>query len=361
MKIVFDGTIFTRRMTGIGSSAKNVVQAILTYCKDVELIVLSPRPFHSNYNQFYAEIEEHVIIHSLLSPKIPTVAWFNFYLWLLLTKLKADVFLTSITQYPLFANRNTKYIITVNDLVIKEFAETMEWKSRLYDSLVFDRAVKRANNIWCISEYTHQNVLHHYNHCEKKRFFVDISVDPVFRKIIISEDERKQLRESIGVNNEFVLYVGSIEPRKNLRFLLKIAPRLYERTGKQVLILGANQWGASHDDYDKDAVVFIRHFVKTEELLKLYNMASCYVSTSLDEGFGMPQLEAMKCGCPVVSPNNSAMTEVVSGYGTLVDGWDEDIWIEAIISEMSREHEPYTGEKYDWKHIIGGFVEFCKK
>ena len=359
MRIIFDGTIFTRRMTGIGSNAKNIVNAIIKYRPDIELIVLTPRRFHVNFINFEEKIKDKIVIKPLLSPRVPSVLWFNLYLWNILHHMKADVFLTPMTQYPLVVNKRTKYVVIVNDLVIKDFKDTMEWKSRLYDTLVFDRSVKHAKKLWCISEYTHQNLFNYYN-CTGKKFFVNISVDPIFQKIKISTTDRQLYLSSLGIKDKFLLFVGSVEPRKNMGFLLKIAPKVYKETGIQTLIIGANQWGKTYSDYDKNAVVFVKRFIDIEDLVKLYNLASCYISTSLDEGFGMPQLEAMKCGCPVISPNNSAMTEVVSGYGTLVVGWNEEEWLRAIVSEMSRDHEPYTGEKYNWKHIIDNFIEFCK-
>ena len=291
---------------------------------------------------------------------MPSILWYHFYTKFVLKKLSADIFFTPTTQYPLLTNKRTKYIITVNDLVCKEFADTMEWKSRLVDYLVFDKAVKKARNIWAISEYTHQALCKYYHGCDKKRFFIGISVDMAFKPQELSNTDKDYYLKSFGLKNKFVLFVGSLEPRKNLQFLLRIAPVLYQKARIQTLIIGANQWGKTHDDYDKDAIVFVKHFIKTEELVKLYNLATCYVSTSLNEGFGMPQLEAMKCGCPVVSPNNSAMSEVVSGYGTLIDGWDVDVWVDAILQEINKEHHPYTGEKYDWKHIIENFIKFCE-
>lgn len=360
MTIVFDGSIFSRRMTGIGSNARNIVDAIIKYRPDIDLIIITPRRFHPNYGEWEMSLDKKVIYCPMIDSKIPSTLWYNFYTWIILKNQKADIFFTPTTQYPLLTNTKTKYIITVNDLVCKEFPETMEWKSRLMDFLVFDRAVKKAKRIWAISEYSHQTVCDFYKGCDNKKFFVGISVDNIYRPLKLVDSEKDVLLQGFGLKGRFILFVGSVEPRKNLQFLLKIAPMLYKATGVQTLIVGANQWGKTRDDYDKEAVVFVRRFVEKEDLVKLYNIAACYVSTSLNEGFGMPQLEAMKCGCPVVSPNNSAMTEVVSGYGTLVDGWDEETWINAIINEMGRDHTPYSGETYDWKHITDNFIKFCE-
>ena len=86
-------------------------------------------------------------------------------------------------------------------------------------------------------------------------------------------------------------------------------------------------------------------------------MADLYVSTAINEGFGMPQLEAMFCGCPVVSPHNSAMIEVVSGRGVTIKGWDEKEWIDTVCELLNSEDKrnelknPDISE-YNWENII---------
>lgn len=359
MNLIFDGRIFSTRMTGIGTFARDVVTSILKYRHDVKLFVLCPRPVHSNYLNWVEKYQVPIVFCPVISSKLPTTLWYHLFSYKISKKKGADVYISPFTDYPLVWGSKIKHIITVHDVVNKDFKDTMEWKNRLMSALFFDLSIKRSHYIWCNSEYTHRAILQYFPTVSQKNVFVGDSSGEIFNNICLSEYDKKKILNRYGVKERFILFVGSLEPRKNLGFLIKIAPILYKKTNIQTLIIGANQWGKSHNDYDKESTIFIQHFVKTEELVELYNVASCYVSTSLNEGFGMPQLEAMKCGCPVVSPNNSGMIEVVTGYGTLVDGWDVDAWINAISSEVQREHKPYAGKKYNWEYIINSFFVFC--
>ena len=94
-----------------------------------------------------------------------------------------------------------------------------------------------------------------------------------------------------------------------------------------------------------------------------YNIADCFVSSSLNEGFGLPQLEAISCGCPVVTANNSGMIEVSLGAGILVDGWDSQNWVDKIVWASNNKNIIITNydEKlshYDWNNIIVGLMKF---
>jgi glycosyltransferase involved in cell wall biosynthesis len=136
------------------------------------------------------------------------------------------------------------------------------------------------------------------------------------------------------------------------------------RHGFSLLIVGAPGWGdtrisaiAQAPGFPQDKVVF-SGYLTTEELVKVYNLASVYVSTALNEGFGLPQLEAMCCGCPVVTAHNSAMIEVVEGAGKTVASWEEAEWTGAIL-EVYANRQPYAARglqrarQYDWHDVIG--------
>ena len=118
-------------------------------------------------------------------------------------------------------------------------------------------------------------------------------------------------------------------------------PQIYERTGLQLLVVGAKGWKNSslnsmmEENLCLQEIVRFTGFVTNDKLVELYNAAKCYISTSLNEGFGIPQLEAMSCGCPVISPHNSAMIEVVEGRGITIKGWEPKEWIDIICNVVS--------------------------
>lgn len=189
------------------------------------------------------------------------------------------------------------------------------------------------------------------------------SCSTIFRKVNIDEATKNEILHEYGLEDRFLLFVGTLEPRKNLSFLLKIMPEIYKKTGCKLLVVGASGWKNSDiaqiinaSDYPPKIVIFA-NYIDIEKLVYLYNLATLYVSTALNEGFGMPQLEAMACGCPVVSPHNSAMIEVVEGRGVTIEGKDEKVWINTIANllqdsfKLNQMKNPDLSD-FDWKRII---------
>ena len=158
-------------------------------------------------------------------------------------------------------------------------------------------------------------------------------------------------------------------PRKNIDFLIEIMPEIFKSTARQLVIVGANKWKNSYlnkitgrNDYPHKALVFC-NYVSDEELVELYNYADCFVSASLNEGFGMPQLEAMLCGCPIVTSHNSAMIEVAANKpgAYTIEGYDKTVWVEKIkvvINKDERCIDTAHLEQYDWNKIMPRVVEY---
>jgi len=116
--------------------------------------------------------------------------------------------------------------------------------------------------------------------------------------------------------------------------------------GFSLLIVGAQGWGKSgiHDPLEsekkvKDRIAF-SGFITDSELITIYNHARLLVIPSINEGFGLPALEAMLCGCPVVAADHSGLHEVVKDGGMLIRGWDKQKWIQGIM-EVSQNREKY--------------------
>ena len=178
----------------------------------------------------------------------------------------------------------------------------------------------------------------------------------------MSETERKDIKKKIGIKHQFLLFVGSLEPRKNLEFLLHVIPSLYKEHQIQLVVVGAKGWKNSSiraiieaPDFPQESTIFCG-FITNTELADLYNTADCFISAALMEGFGMPQLEALKCGCPIITANNSAMTEVAKDKdgAILIDGYQPEKWQDAILRVI--EEKPTVNieqlAEYDCEVII---------
>jgi len=234
--------------------------------------------------------------------------------------------------------------------------------NRLYSNVLFDRSILNADILLAISSYTANEVKRRYPSRQSREITVGCGVDrSIFLPVTLTPEQRSDICSKYGVIEPFILFVGTVEPRKNLEFMLKLMPDLV-KAGFSLLIVGAKGWGKTQiaeiveqPGFPKDNVVFAG-YVSTEVLVMLYNMAAVYVSTSLNEGFGLPQLEAMNSGCPVVSPHNSAMVEVVEGAGISVENWDISNWCDAILtvfnnSEYYRDLGFQRSSQYEWPAI----------
>lgn len=362
MRIIIDGRPLIKPLTGVGNVLLCFLKELEKY-KDIELYILLPQEIDKSIS-----IKETNNIHLIICPlwgikNIPRALWFLVKVPIMLRKIKADLLFSAITSIPFFIPSNIKTLIIVHDVVNLEYTQTMTWKNYLFNKLVFKRGIEKTDFLWANSQYTKNKIKEYFPKRKSKDIFVGCSVDRnIFYKINLTNQQKEELRHKYNISNKFILFVGSLEPRKNLSFLLKLMPQLSEYN-IQLLVVGGNGWKNSDlkevietSEAIKKATIFTG-YINNEELVKLYNIADCYVSTSINEGFGMPQLEAMLCGCPVVTSHNSAMIEVVGDKGITVKGWDKDTWIKAILKGVNEPHKQYDLKEYDWEIITSKLLK----
>lgn len=309
-----------------------------------------------DYSQRFPKWFPNIIILQLLMP------------WLC-RKLKIDLYYAPVPHLPLLIPSTTQTMVTVHDVVNIEMAETMSWTNRLATKLGFNRAIRKSDYLWTNSQYTKTKIDTYFSerHCQK--IFVGNATDRnVFHVKSLTETEKQAIKKRFGIKNRFLLFVGSLEPRKNLPFLLSLMTKLYQEYHVQLVVVGGNRWKdetitrlVESPSFPKDSTIFTG-YIDNSDLTDLYNCADCYVSTALMEGFGMPQLEALLCGCRVVTSHNTAMIELAQGKSgiTTVEGYDAPKWQEAIL-KMIDEGEPVNQQQlaeYDWELIIHHLIEY---
>lgn len=330
MKIGINGIILMEKPAGI---ANLIIKTANYLVKTEEIIIYSNKELNQDVLK---RLDEKIRICILPMRILPnkTTLWLFFRLSKYLKKDEIDLFWCPNPWGPLFISKKQKVLVTVHDFVCRDYRNTSGKIGIFLSDWLEKKTIKRADKIWCVSQYTLDLLNQYYPFSKKKPVFVGQISEDIFKRIEITDIEKKSLFDKLHINNNFMLFVGTIEPRKNLSFLLK----LYKQyKGKlQLVIVGAKGWGNSYisdivnsEGFPRENVIFTG-FISNEDLVKLYNLATLYISTSLNEGFGLPQLEAMNCGCPVISPHNSAMIEVVFGAGLTVKDWEIDSWLGAI-------------------------------
>jgi glycosyltransferase involved in cell wall biosynthesis len=233
--------------------------------------------------------------------------------------------------------RNCKSVITVHDLAFLLYPHFLTKESARYYGQI-DQAWRRTDHIIAVSEATKQDSIKMLGVPENKITVIHEAANPIY-KPISRDDAANYVKDRYRIDSDFILFVSTIEPRKNLPGLLQAYRRLrddYKRD--EILVLaGANGW-LWEEVYEtvsrlnlEDHVAFLGR-VPSEDLVYLYNSARLLVHPSFYEGFGLPPLEAMNCGTPTIVSNTAALPEVVGDSALLVDPHD----IEGLTVAMMR-------------------------
>lgn len=226
-------------------------------------------------------------------------------------------------------------VVTVHDLLPLRHPHLFTRANVLHHRLVVARNVRHATRVIVGSEHTRNDVIDLLGVSPERVRHTPYGIDPRFRPTSPDLD----LLAQMGVRPPYLLFVGTLEPRKNLAGLVHAFSLLRRHRGDVTLVVvGAHGWRTATGDAalgaEPDGIVALGR-VSDDVLVQLYGATSCFVFPSLDEGIGLPPLEAMACGAPVVASNRSSIPEMVGDAGLLVDPTDPEELAAAVESVVS--------------------------
>ena len=234
-------------------------------------------------------------------------------------------------------------VVTVHDVAFKHYPDFFSPRDRLLFATLLPFTLRRASAVITGSMHAKQEILGFYPFLDGKVHVTPDSPGPLFQPI--GEKQSLQAIQSrYGIRTEFILAVGNLQPRKNLLRLISAFASIRGQRGPiQLVIAGKAQWQSSavyaavrRLGVERD--VAFTGYVIDEDLVLLYNAAKVFVYPSIYEGFGLPVLEAMACGTPVVTSNTSSMPEVAGDAALLVDPYQER-HIESAIQQILTNSE----------------------
>lgn len=237
-------------------------------------------------------------------------------------------------------------VVMIHDLTFIRHPYLLRPERRLYLRLITRASVRRARRVIVNSHATGSEVETLLNVPSGRIDVTHLGVDHIFRPLPPHEVER--FRQAHDLPQRFILYLGTLEPRKNLTTLLRAFAALPQKDVGLVLV-GGRGWlyhavESTIEELGLHPRIIRPGYVAAELLPLWYNAASVFAYPSLYEGFGMPLLEAMACGAPVVAADTTSLPEAVGreGAGTLVPPEDEAAWAEALgalLDDEDRRHE----------------------
>ena len=288
---------------------------------------------------------EHFDSISLSQSRLPThrpivrIAWEQFVQPFVLHRERIDLLHALAFAGPLAIS--IPWVVTVYDLSFIRYPQSFNAANRIYLRWAIRNSLRRANRVIAISESTRRDLYATFGTSLEKTAVVYCGADPAFAP---SQDRQAiaALRARRGLPDKMILHVGTIEPRKNIARLIRAFARAKRaaQLPHRLVLIGARGWKYAEVDAVieqeqlKDDVIFAG-YVAQDELPLWYRAADLFVYPSLYEGFGLPPLEAMASGTPVVCSNAASLPEVVGDAAIQVSPENEAALADAIVRALT--------------------------
>lgn len=370
MRIGIDARLLERKMTGVGRYLLNILRYISEYDNQNDYFLFS----YGKLSQYEKGKIKSVstlnftpqgVFQKLISP-----FWLNFVLPKCLEKYKIDLFFSPNHFLP-FKKIKAKSIIVIHDVFHKVDKKFHPFYYRVYVDFFLPRAIRNSNLIITISDCSKKDIIKFYNVPEAKIKVIYEAADDIFRPQNLIPEQKEELERKYNLPEKFILYTGVLEERKNIEGVIKIADLLKDKTETPILLFGKIGHGGKKylRELQKRENIQYKGFVKSKDLPYLYNLATIFLFPSFYEGFGLPVLEAMQSGLPVVASNASSLPEVIGEGGIMHNPKDYEGFATDIIKlledkdfyDKMREKGIERAKNFNWGKTTKEIVETFNK
>lgn len=331
MRIGFDAKRAFLNASGLGNYSRNMIGCLMKEYPGNDYFLFTPRSsqqFESFKNKNAKTILPQTSFHKTFSSY-----WRTYGLNRELRKYNLDLFHGLSNEIPYNIQKSSvKSVVTIHDLIFLRFPNLYKRIDRKIYEKKFRYACRNANKIIAISEQTRKDIIDFFEIGEQKIEVVYQSCNPVFYQKA-GPEEKDKIREKFNLPAEFILSVGTIEERKNT---LQIIRALHDHHIDIPLVLAGRytRYADKIKTYIRknhmEKQVVLLHEVDTAELPALYLMSNLFVYPSIFEGFGIPILEALNSGTPVISSREGCFSEAGGPYSLYVSPNDSEELGEAI-------------------------------
>ena len=257
-----------------------------------------------------------------------------------------------------------KQLVAIHDAQVHDLPTGFSWQFRLAYRVLQPLLARRARKVVTVSTHAKARLEHHKVFPSGKAKVMTLGVDHIAREL---PDQSVLERHHLGAG-EYLLAIGSAAPHKNLQLLARLAGVPNALSRPIVVAGGVNARVFAGLPAEVTARLVMIGRVSDAELRALYENAHCFLFPSLNEGFGLPPLEAMFCGCPVIASTSSAIPEVLGDAAVLVDPTALSAWQEAVTCmDDPRHHAEYVqrglqhSAAFTWYQTAGQLLEILTK
>ena len=365
---------------GLTTYVRQIIKHLMRIDKENHYILFIEKerriPFIQSDNLSIKELSERPNMPKFYDSR---VVWDQEHIGGALEEESIDLYFGPTFMAPL--KRDCPAVVTIHDLIFMTHPEFSPPGNREYYGKWAKLSAESAQGIIAISQNTREMMISYWRIPQDRITVIPLAVGDEFKPI---KDERKigDVHRKYGLRDGFILYVGGTFPRKNLPTLIKAYALLQKdlRRKYQLVVLTGSSSGRgservrdliSSTNLDASIIedIVIVDFVPQDKLVVLYNAATVFVYPSICEGFGLPPLEAMSCGTPLVTSNAPAMNEVAKDAGVLVDplnaseisGALEKVLLNAGLRKELSSKGLKRSKDFSWERTARGTLEVFKR
>ncbi len=362
MRIGIDCRPLSEAPRGVGHYLINILNQFVIQKESIIFYLYAPKTIG------YAPQQSNFIIRKGKLP-LPGTFWFQTEGRQIINSDKPDTFWAPCDILPSGLSKNIYKVLSVHDLTYIFFPQTMENYNRLIHKMFFKKSLLNANRIITMVNYTKKALIDLFNIKPEKITVIYEGVDEKFRQY--DRSEVTKILNNYKINRPYILAVGTLEPKKNYPLLLKAFQSL--KLDWDLIIIGKKGWKSQeiYNTIDKLGIknkVKILGYVSIEDLPYFYNGAEIFVFPSLYEGFGLPLLEAMACGVPVICSNSSSLPEIGKDAVLYFNPYSVDDLINQLLKLINdeklrqnlREKGIYRAKDFSWQKTAQQTLEVLK-
>jgi glycosyltransferase involved in cell wall biosynthesis len=313
------------KLEGIGRFTYETLKNLVLQHPEHEFIFLFDREFDPDF--LFAPNVKGIKLSPPARHPLLFIWFFELSIYQALKHIKPDIFLSC--DGFLCLRTKVPQIAVIHDLAFEHYPEDVRFAARNYYHYFFPRFAAKAKHICTVSEFSKQDIISKYNIEENKISVIYNGASEIFRPI--SSEIKESVKRKYTLGENYFVYVGALQPRKNISRLLQAYDQFCVMKGPscKLLIVGRKAWKTKEieDVYAsmqfRDSVIFTG-WIADEELAGILGSALALTYIPYLEGFGIPILEAMQCGTPVITGNITAMPEVAGDAGILINPFDTD-------------------------------------